>query len=56
VVAHRLATVRSADQIVVLQDGAVVEQGNHATLLAGGGLYRRLHDLQFQDPSPEAGG
>ncbi len=50
VVAHRLATVRSADAIVVLQDGRVVEQGDHATLLARGGLYRRLHDLQFRDP------
>ncbi len=56
VVAHRLATVRGADQIVVLQDGAVVEQGDHATLLAGGGLYRRLHDLQFRDPGPGAAG
>ena len=53
VVAHRLATVRSADAIVVLQDGRVVEQGDHATLLARGGLYRRLHDLQFRDPPLE---
>lgn len=53
VVAHRLATVRSADEIVVLQDGRVVEQGDHATLLARGGLYRRLHDLQFRDPPVE---
>lgn len=50
VVAHRLATIRHADLIVVLQDGAVVEQGDHAALLAQGGLYRRLHDLQFQEP------
>jgi len=47
VIAHRLATVRDADRIVVLEDGRVVEQGTHAQLFAAGGLYRRLHDLQF---------
>jgi len=47
VVAHRLATVRAADRIIGLEDGMVVEQGTHAELLARGGLYRRLHDLQF---------
>jgi subfamily B ATP-binding cassette protein MsbA len=47
VIAHRLATVRSADRIVVLDEGRVVESGSHAQLHAQGGLYRRLHDLQF---------
>ncbi len=47
VIAHRLATVRDADRIVVLDDGRIVESGAHAELLARGGLYRRLHDLQF---------
>jgi len=47
VIAHRLATVRDADRIVVLDQGRVVEQGTHAQLLARAGLYRRLHDLQF---------
>ena len=47
VIAHRLATVRDADRIVVLDQGRVVESGTHAELLTGGGLYRRLHDLQF---------
>ncbi|HEY3934198.1 MAG TPA: ABC transporter ATP-binding protein [Gemmatimonadales bacterium] len=47
VIAHRLATVREADRIVVLDDGRVVEAGSHAQLYALGGLYRRLHDLQF---------
>jgi subfamily B ATP-binding cassette protein MsbA len=47
VIAHRLATVRDADRIVVLDEGRVVELGTHAQLLAQAGLYRRLHDLQF---------
>src|SRR5690606_36475404 len=47
VIAHRLASVRDADRIVVLEDGRVVEQGTHAQLFAAGGLYSRLHDLQF---------
>ncbi|MCA9722376.1 MAG: ATP-binding cassette domain-containing protein, partial [Gemmatimonadetes bacterium] len=47
VIAHRLATVREADRILVLEEGRVVESGRHADLLAAGGLYRRLHDLQF---------
>jgi ABC-type multidrug transport system fused ATPase/permease subunit len=47
VIAHRLATVRSADVIFVLSNGAIVERGNHADLLSKGGLYAELHDLQF---------
>jgi len=49
VIAHRLSTVQRADQIVVMDQGRIVERGDHATLLAQGGLYRRLHDLQFAD-------
>jgi ABC-type multidrug transport system fused ATPase/permease subunit len=49
VIAHRLATVREADRIVVLDDGRVVESGTHAVLMARAGLYRRLHDLQFSE-------
>ena len=48
VIAHRLATVRDADQIVVLDTGQIVQQGSHEELLRGTGLYRRLHDLQFR--------
>ena len=47
VIAHRLATVLTADRIVVLEDGAVVDQGTHQELLSRGGLYARLAELQF---------
>jgi subfamily B ATP-binding cassette protein MsbA len=48
VVAHRLATVLDADEIVVLDAGRLVERGTHQALLAENGLYRRLYDLQFR--------
>jgi len=47
VIAHRLSTVRSADRILVLHHGQVREEGTHAELLSHGGLYARLHELQF---------
>jgi ABC-type multidrug transport system fused ATPase/permease subunit len=47
VIAHRLSTIRNADKIVVMEAGRVVEEGDHATLLARGGTYARLHALQF---------
>ena len=47
IIAHRLATVRKADQIVVMQEGRIVEQGNHQELLASGGLFARLHSLNY---------
>ena len=47
VIAHRLATVVTADRILVMQDGAVVEEGTHNALLAREGLYARLARLQF---------
>jgi ATP-binding cassette subfamily B protein/subfamily B ATP-binding cassette protein MsbA len=46
VIAHRLSTIRHADKIVVLEDGRVVEVGNHASLLAAGGRYREMVELQ----------
>jgi ATP-binding cassette subfamily B protein len=49
VIAHRLATVRKADRIVVMDEGRIVEQGDHASLSVAGGLYARLSQLQFQD-------
>lgn len=49
VIAHRLATVRAADRIVVMDAGRIVEQGRHADLVAAGGLYARLASLQFDE-------
>ncbi len=48
VIAHRLSTIVSADQILVLEDGEIVERGNHRELLAAGGRYRELYDRQYQ--------
>ena len=47
VIAHRLATVRSADRIIVMDEGRIVEQGDHDSLIAKNGLYSRLAELQF---------
>ena len=53
VVAHRLATVKQADRIIVIDGGKVVAQGTHDTLVADGGLYARLAQLQFTDGSTD---
>ena len=49
VIAHRLSTVRAADKIVVMENGRAVDEGRHEDLLARGGTYARLHELQFRD-------
>jgi len=46
IIAHRLSTIQNADIIVVLENGKIVEQGNHQELIAANGLYRRLIDMQ----------
>ncbi len=52
VIAHRLSTVRRADRIVVLDRGAISEIGTHQDLVTRGGIYQRLHELQFVDAEP----
>ncbi len=48
IVAHRLSTIESADVILVMKDGRIIEQGDHASLMAQNGFYRHLHDSQFE--------
>lgn len=49
VIAHRLATIRNADVIFVLDKGSIIERGAHKELLERGGLYAELHGIQFHD-------
>lgn len=53
VIAHRLSTVRRADSIMVMEAGQIIEQGTHAELLARGGRYQRLYEMQFADEEEE---
>ena len=56
VIAHRLSTIRGADRIVVLHRGTIRETGTHEELLAAGGIYRRLYELQFAEEAVLAAG
>jgi len=55
VIAHRLSTIRDADLILVMEDGRIVEQGNHRELLELHGAYARLYESQFTGPATESG-
>jgi ATP-binding cassette subfamily B protein len=55
VIAHRLSTIRDADLILVMEDGHIVEQGNHRELLELGGAYARLYESQFTGPTQDSG-
>ena len=48
VIAHRLSTILKADEILVVKDGKIAEQGSHEELLAKGGTYRELYETQFR--------
>ncbi|MCX7893677.1 MAG: lipid A export permease/ATP-binding protein MsbA [Burkholderiales bacterium] len=54
VIAHRLSTIQNADRILVMDRGRIVESGRHAELLAAGGIYERLHRMQFREGEAEA--
>ena len=47
IVAHRLSTIRNADEILVMKDGSIIEQGTHDELMKKGGFYHTLYDSQF---------
>ncbi|MCA8834242.1 MAG: ABC transporter ATP-binding protein, partial [Proteobacteria bacterium] len=54
VIAHRLSTILDADQIVVMQEGRIVDQGKHAELIKRDGIYNTLYELQFNQKSIKA--
>ena len=47
-IAHRLSTIENADKIIVMEQGEIVEEGDHLSLLAKGGAYAQLHRFQFE--------
>ena len=53
VIAHRLSTIRDVDRIIVIHKGGIVEQGTHRELLAKGGHYSKLYELQYKDQEKE---
>ncbi|HWA35291.1 MAG TPA: hypothetical protein VG737_14220, partial [Cyclobacteriaceae bacterium] len=55
VIAHRLSTIQHADEIVVVQEGRIVERGTHSQLMSRDGLYRKLNEIQSTDGGVETG-
>ena len=53
VIAHRLSTIKAADRIIVLREGRIIEEGNHDTLMAGGGHYAELYNTYYRHQSLE---
>jgi ATP-binding cassette, subfamily B, bacterial len=53
IIAHRLSTVRSADRIIVMQSGRIIEEGTHRSLMSGGGHYAELYNTYFRHQSLE---
>ena len=53
VVAHRLSTIKNADEIAVIANGKIVEQGTHSELIGKGGMYADLYSLQFRNAAEE---
>jgi ATP-binding cassette subfamily B multidrug efflux pump len=53
IISHRVSSAKLADKIIVLDDGYMVEQGTHESLLASGGVYKELHDKQLQGDSEQ---
>jgi ABC-type multidrug transport system fused ATPase/permease subunit len=53
VIAHRLSTIRSADRVVVMEEGKIVESGSHTELLSNDGAYRRLYEAQYRQGAAE---
>ena len=56
IVAHRLSTIKNADEIIVVEDGTIKERGTHEQLLEAGGSYKTLYEAQYKEYDEEAGG
>jgi ATP-binding cassette, subfamily B, multidrug efflux pump len=53
IIAHRISSLKHADEILVLEDGRIVERGKHEELIENNGIYQRIYDIQFKDQKTE---